>query len=355
MTRSSSVYRFGIFELDLRSGELRKNGTRLKIQEQSIQVLALLLAHPGEPVTRDELRNQLWPADTFVDFDHSINAAIKRLREALSDDAENPRFIETLRRRGYRFIAPVTSPGGETPEIWKTHNLPQPIFYLFTFLAVIAGVAGTVWLYFARDVESRLPPVRVVPLTSLSDRTRDGSLSPDGNELAFRRDSDLPGVSGIYVKQIGSEHLLQLTSGTADGAPSWSPDGRSIAFSRYENGLHEIYVVGAIGGAERKLYSSEPSYPDLNWSRDGKFIAFSAKEPNQNTYSINLLSVENLETRKLTEPISEQQDWGPAFSPNGEELAFVRSNGALTIADIFILPAKGGTPRRLTFDKTGHS
>src|SRR4029077_14211513 len=106
-TKPAPTYRFGIFELDLRSGELRRNGSKLKIQEQSLQVLALLLAHSGEPVTRDELRNQLSPADTFVDLDHSINAAIKRLREALSDDAENPRCIEPLPRRGYRFIAPV--------------------------------------------------------------------------------------------------------------------------------------------------------------------------------------------------------------------------------------------------------
>src|SRR6266567_2185204 len=109
MSMKPPTYRFGIFELDLQSGELRRNGSKVKIQEQSLQVLALLLAHAGEPVTRHELRNQLWPADTFVDFDHSINAAIKRLREALSDESENPRFIETLPRRGYRFIAPVDS------------------------------------------------------------------------------------------------------------------------------------------------------------------------------------------------------------------------------------------------------
>jgi DNA-binding winged helix-turn-helix (wHTH) protein len=84
-TKPAPIYSFGIFELDLQSGELRKNGGRLKIQDQSLKVLALLLNHPGELVTRDELRNQLWPADTFVDFDHSINVAIKRLREALSD------------------------------------------------------------------------------------------------------------------------------------------------------------------------------------------------------------------------------------------------------------------------------
>jgi Tol biopolymer transport system component/DNA-binding winged helix-turn-helix (wHTH) protein len=349
-TKPASTYRFGIFELDLRSGELRRKGVKLKIQEQCVQVLALLLAHPGEPVTRDELRNQLWPADTFVDFDKSINAAIKRLREALSDEAENPRFIETLPRRGYRFIAPINRPFDDDALTTSTrHKSPRPILYMFAFLAVLGGLGLAAWLYFARTVESKLPLVRVVPV---SDRAGDASLSPDGNEVAFRRSSDLRDVSGIYVKQIGSEHVLQLTKNTSDSAPAWSPDGRFIAFSRYANDLHEIYMVSSIGGTERMLHSGAPAHPPVSWSPDGKFIAFTAKEPNQNTYSISLLSVAALETRKLTEPGAEQQDWGPAFSPDGKELAFVRSNGALTMADIFIVPSQGGAARRLTFDNT---
>ena len=101
------LYRFGLYEADLRSGELRKNGAKLKLQEQPFQVLAVLLERPGEVVTREELRQRLWPADTFVDFDHSLNTAINKLRDALGDQAANPRFIETLAKRGYRFIAPI--------------------------------------------------------------------------------------------------------------------------------------------------------------------------------------------------------------------------------------------------------
>ena len=104
---NARLYRFGIYEADLRSGELRKNGAKLKLQEQPFQVLAMLLERPGEVVTREELRQRLWPADTFVDFDHSLNTAINKLRDALGDQAANPRFIETLAKRGYRFIAPV--------------------------------------------------------------------------------------------------------------------------------------------------------------------------------------------------------------------------------------------------------
>src|SRR6266567_447639 len=95
---------FGVFELDLKTGELRKHGIKLKLQEQPFQVLQALLEHPGEVVTREKLRRRIWPTDTFVDFDHGLYNAIKRLRETLHDSAERPRFIETLSRRGYRFI-----------------------------------------------------------------------------------------------------------------------------------------------------------------------------------------------------------------------------------------------------------
>src|SRR5271167_2011491 len=99
--------RFGVFELDLRAGELRKHGLRVRLQEQPFQVLATLLEHPGEVVTREELQKKLWPADTFVDFDHGLNKAINKIREALGDSAESPRFVETIARRGYRFLAEV--------------------------------------------------------------------------------------------------------------------------------------------------------------------------------------------------------------------------------------------------------
>src|SRR5579864_5739915 len=106
---NQNVVRFGLFELDLRTGELRKSGIRIKLQEQPFQILAMLLEHPSEIVTREDLQKRLWPQDTFVDFDLSLNSAVKKLRQALGDDSEHPRFIETLYRRGYRFIGPVNS------------------------------------------------------------------------------------------------------------------------------------------------------------------------------------------------------------------------------------------------------
>jgi cholera toxin transcriptional activator len=104
---SNGVFRFGVYEANARTGELRKSGLRLRLQDQPFQALLMLLERPGDVVTREELRQRLWPADTFVDFDHSLNTVMNKVREALNDSASNPRFIETLARRGYRFLAPV--------------------------------------------------------------------------------------------------------------------------------------------------------------------------------------------------------------------------------------------------------
>src|SRR5215468_11103284 len=104
---SGGVYRFALFEADERTGELRKQGRPIKLRGRPFDILLLLLGRRGDVITRDELRQQLWPADTFVDFDHGLNSAMNRLRETLGDSAENPRFIETLPKRGYRFIAPI--------------------------------------------------------------------------------------------------------------------------------------------------------------------------------------------------------------------------------------------------------
>ena len=107
--------RFGVFEVDLTTGELRKQGIKVKLQEQPFQALMALIERPGEIMTREELQKRLWPADTFVDFDRGINKAINRVREALGDDADNPRFVETLPQRGYRFLAPVQVETVEPP------------------------------------------------------------------------------------------------------------------------------------------------------------------------------------------------------------------------------------------------
>lgn len=126
---SPRVARFGLFELDLQTGELRKKGLRVALQEQPFQVLARLVSRPGELVTRDELRSALWADAVFVDFDHGLNKAVAKIRQALGDLADSPRFVETLERRGYRFIAPVElgPPIGTGPSTRATDPLPSPI------------------------------------------------------------------------------------------------------------------------------------------------------------------------------------------------------------------------------------
>src|SRR5467141_3058066 len=145
--RSRPILRFRVFEVDVRARELRKQGVRIKLQEQPFHILTVLLQRPGEAVTREELRSQNWPANTFVDFDNSLNTAINKLREALSDSADSPRFIETLPRRGYRFIAPVTGVDGTNRGTARcvSASAPTPsrkIIVTVTAVVLAAGIAG---------------------------------------------------------------------------------------------------------------------------------------------------------------------------------------------------------------------
>src|ERR1700683_5124653 len=120
---SLGTLRFGVFEVDVRAAELRKHGVRIKLQEQPFQILVLLLKRPVGLVTREELRQELWPAHTFVDFDRGLNKAMTKLRSALGDSAESPRYIETLHRRGYRFLAPLTEQLDDSSHFFVAHTI----------------------------------------------------------------------------------------------------------------------------------------------------------------------------------------------------------------------------------------
>jgi TolB-like protein/DNA-binding winged helix-turn-helix (wHTH) protein/Tfp pilus assembly protein PilF len=170
-TGSASVYRFGVFEVDVRSGELLKQGRRVKLRGRPFDILVLLLARGGDVVSRDELRQQLWAADTFVDFDHGLNAAVNRLRDALGDSAENPRFIETLPKRGYRFIAPVSgaAPESAPPAERRARRLRAPLVLALGALAAAMMVAA-VYLrvsFPSRPASSRMT-LAVLPFQNLS-------------------------------------------------------------------------------------------------------------------------------------------------------------------------------------------
>jgi eukaryotic-like serine/threonine-protein kinase len=143
-TERNEILRFGVFEVDVRAGELRKQGKRVRLQDQPFQVLAVLLQRPGDVVTREELRSQIWPQDTFVDFDNSLNTAINKLREGLGDSADNPRFIETLPRRGYRFLVPISVDGLKKPATIP-HSRKVAVLATVVVLLVAGVIAGWVW------------------------------------------------------------------------------------------------------------------------------------------------------------------------------------------------------------------
>src|SRR5262245_46900632 len=214
------LIRFGVFEIDLRAGELRKNGLKVKLQEQPFQILAMLRDHPGEIVTREELQQKLWSNDTFVDFDNSLNKAINKIREALGDSADNPRFVETMARRGYRFIVPVDGPSAaasiaETPVAAtrprRRWRLPMTIG--IGVILVTASVGVTWWLM----KSSRPAPKHILTrLTSDTGLTTDPALSPDGRLLAYASDRSGEGNLDIWVKQVAGGDPLRLTYDAAD-------------------------------------------------------------------------------------------------------------------------------------------
>ena len=211
----SGRLRFGVFELDLRAGELRKYGIRVRLQEQPFQVLAMLVTHPGEVVSREDLRNKLWPADTFVDFDHGLNKAVNKIREALGDSAESPRFVETVARRGYRFLADVTSPV-TTPDATAAPvapsapaaptNAPQRIprrapsawVWAIAGALVVAALATVIAFRFrsANNAPIAIHSLAVLPLESLSaDASQDYFADGMTDELI----TDLGQISALRV------------------------------------------------------------------------------------------------------------------------------------------------------------
>jgi Tol biopolymer transport system component/DNA-binding winged helix-turn-helix (wHTH) protein len=357
------VLRFGTFEVDVPAGELRKNGIKLRLQEQPLQVLCMLIEHSGEVVTREELRKRLWPADTFVDFDHGLNAAIKRLRDALGDSAENPRFVETVTRRGYRFMGI-----SETPEATPSVR-PRRWRRLFTkTIAVLGGLTvcglALFLLYYRHGLRSNAGHPSITPVVTNVGEKYTPSLSPDGQHLAFAWNGGAGPHFSLYVKTVGTEDSLRLTKQTSsiDFNPVWSPDGRYIAFSRILKGQTGIYIISALGGAERRVRETlwgEQEFYDvlwsagrLSWSPDGKLLAFSDRASRNEPTSILLLSLDSMAVRRLTSPLHSSGASNPAFSPDGQTLAFTKVPHAFQ--SIYTVPVSGGEETRLVSDGTDH-
>jgi len=345
------------------------------IQDQPLQVLRLLLEAEGKVVTREQLRAALWSQDTFVDFEHGVNTAVKKLRQALEDSAERPKFVETLPKIGYRFIVPVEwmadgnsplprvvpiAPPGLTavPPFAASEEVPRAVRRrwrrapLAIGLLLLAAIGG----YLLRP-RPQMPPdkLTVVPFTTFPGFEIGPSFSPDGNQIVFAWFGyEKEYQFDLYIKQVGQERVVQLTHHPATFLGSaWSPDGRFIAFMRQVDGDPDasgIYLISALGGSERKLASitTYGSYEPIavNWSADGKWLAFakgslpatkalalSDRGPSQSApehystpvhFSTHLLNVETTEERALPDPSPDcVNTFGPTFSPDGKYLASV--------------------------------
>jgi len=355
VAQSARLFRFGTFEVDLRAGELRKNGVKLKLTGQPLQVLEILLQNSGEVVTREELQSTLWP-NTFVEVEHNLNSAINRIREVLGDSAESPRFVETLPRRGYRFIAPVS----RTPELGfvkgsqpgNQGESPSPAPPRFP---VVLRYAGTVFLLVLIPVvmwmakKPQLAVQRSLTRVTFDDGLQIGaSWSPDGRFLAYS--SDRGGKFDIWVQQVSGGDPVQITKGPGPHwQPDWSPDGKFIVY-RSEEGEGGLFVVPALGGdgLERKV-STFGFYP--RWSPDSSRILF------QTTYlaTFNRFYVVGIDGSPAREflPSGMPQDLSSsdsaAWHPDGERISIWRWTQT-NAPDIWTAPVSGGAAVELEID-----
>jgi Tol biopolymer transport system component/DNA-binding winged helix-turn-helix (wHTH) protein len=319
---ATRMIQFGVFEVDLRAGELRRNGAKIRLQEQPFRILTMLLERPGEVISREELRTHLWPANTFVDFDHSLNAAVRRLRDALGDTAENPRFVETVARRGYRFLAPVNGAApAAVSEIAGPHPKSTHKGWIATAAAILLLIGLGVGLFLGR--RTSLPLVSSTPLAPRrltanpsEDPVSSAAISPDGKYLAFSDDT------GSYLRQIdtGETHPLTLPPGFRAMPVGWLPDGShilvtSIAGSAQQAGL---WQVSTIGGSPRKL-SEEGRAAAV--SPDGSQIVFlkgAAK-----SQELWLMRADGEQSRKVAGEVGDLFR-SPVWSADSKQIAFLR-------------------------------
>jgi DNA-binding winged helix-turn-helix (wHTH) protein len=289
---ASEVVTFAEFQADLRARELRRLGAKVKLPDQSFQVLAMLLEHPGELVTREEIRKRLWPGDTFVDFDHGLNNAVNRLREALEDSADSPRWIETLHRRGYRFISVVNGgslANGVVSEARPTAADPEqngvdavsvlraekPKYRNYRWLLWAAPAIVVVALLIPFELQKApvVPSSRAFVLPPddttfnlIGDNGGSVALSADGGSLAFVA-VNRNGSALIWVRSLG-KLLAEPLEGT-EGAtfPFWSRDGHWIAFFA-DGKLKKI----SLDGSSAVTLCDAPFGRGRSWNRDGVMI-----------------------------------------------------------------------------------
>ena len=342
---AARVIRFGLFELDLSAGKLRKQDHEIKLQEQPFQVLVLLLRRPGEVVTREELRNGVWHADTFIEFDQGLNTAIKKIRLALGDSADNPRFIETLPRKGYRFIAPVEDHESSMPARavrWR----PLMLSAVVGMLLIGSSVA---WFAVRRAPTAEAGLMQRRLTANASDNFVTGEvISPDGKYVAYGDQS------GVHIKLIetGETQTIpppaNIKLGRAYWWPSaWFPDGTRLLATAFEPGRPaSLWTVSILGGTPRELRDNAGVSMT---SPDGLRIAFSAG-PDSN--ELWMMGANGEDPRKLVTLDANSAFETVIWSPDGQRIAYIKTHRAPDKSEKSIesRDLKGGQPALILSD-----
>ena len=366
------IFQFGSFELSEREGELRKNGVRIKLQEQPFRVLLELVANPGKVVSREELQQKLWPADTFVDFDVGLNNAIRKLRQALNDDADHPHYIETLAKRGYRFVAPVTEPtvsppptGPHSPskasdsisndgasdtlsDVGGYLRLAavrkwRPWYLVLAGLAAIALVIYIAVVYGPGLRKTHLATERQVTANPREAPIVGAVVSPDGRFVAYAD------TTGVYIRHIdtGETRPLQLPEGFDAVPTGWFPDGMHLLLDSGEalyfllptstTALPSLWKVSLLGGSPQKLMDNASGGAV---SPDGSGIAF-LRADTVGSKEVWVMGSDGNNPRRIVEAARPEASgnvsgltinelWTPptvsgiAWSPDGRRLAYIR-------------------------------
>jgi DNA-binding winged helix-turn-helix (wHTH) protein len=312
--------RFGPFELDPRAGELRKHGIRLKLKQQPLQILLMLVERPGEVVLREEIREKLWPNDTIVEFDHSINAAVQKLRDALGESAAEPRYIETLPKRGYRFIATVEAPplgekahseGVVRAEIDKPLVLPPPVHRRRPWLWISAAAALTVVVLGEWMILSGLrEPARSITLSL--GAVGNAVVSPDGSAVVYNSSR------GLMLRRLDSlEEFPIYTDNRLGDNPVWSPDGSQVLFRTFA----DLTRVPLSKGPPVKVWPQLGVTRGYAWARDGS-VTVSTLNGSRGAGLWLVLASGGDPVRVEVPGLSEGRFLYPEFLPDGKTILF---------------------------------
>jgi Tol biopolymer transport system component/DNA-binding winged helix-turn-helix (wHTH) protein len=351
---SSELYEFGPFRLDAGQRILMREQQRVALAHKTFDLLLLLVRSPGKAFSKQELMTALWP-ETFVE-EANLSFQISTLRKALGDGGS--RWIETVPRHGYRFAAEVsarasatvTQPAASKAEPAPAPTAPAPLPGRRTWTIttpILAGLSiAAAYLVFVRpgpEEPHATTSTVATNLTAYPGSESGPSLSPDGSQVAFSWNGPREDNNDIYVKLVGSGEPIRLTMAPErDESPEWSPDGGRIAFLRRTRDVQaEIYVIPALGGAERRVASfvldNSRRLMKLSWSPDGKWVAMGGRFSAADPFGVLLVEVDGSKQRRLTTAgPTWQMDYSPAFSPDGNRVAFIRSKATKTA--IFIQP-----------------